>query len=239
MSPTQLQRSLQQYDIELTAQQMQQLQQYFQLLVETNRVMNLTNITSEADVYLKHFYDSLMPMFVEPALKQAVTLADIGSGAGFPGLVLKIVNPNLQLTIVDSLQKRINFLAQVVQTLGLQNVTLIHARAEEFGRQKKYREQFDYVTARAVANLPVLLELCLPVVKNGGTFIALKGAKAQAELQQSQHALTILGGQVQKVETMELPEQAGQRELLFIEKVKSTPNKYPRKAGTPAKEPLL
>ncbi|NVY96661.1 16S rRNA (guanine(527)-N(7))-methyltransferase RsmG [Lactobacillus sp. DCY120] len=239
MSPQELQAQLRPYEIELSSKQLQQLASYYQLLVETNRVMNLTSITESGEVYLKHFYDSLTPMFVDPVLRtQEVQIADIGSGAGFPGLVLKIVNPQLQLTIVDSLNKRIKFLQTVVDQLQLKNVTLVHARAEEFGRQKAMRAHFDYVTARAVANLPVLLELCLPLVRLQGQFIALKGAQGKEELTAAQHALQILGGDVAEVQTLDLPEAAGKRELVWIKKVRTTPNKYPRKPGTPAREPL-
>lgn len=238
MSPQEFQQALNKEGVNLSPQQLAQFQLYLDLLIQTNKVVNLTSITDPAEIYVKHFYDSAVALLVQPQLQQAVSLADIGSGAGFPGLVLKIINPQLQLTIVDSLQKRINFLEQVVQKLQLTNVQLIHARAEEFGRQKEYREHFDFVTARAVAKLPALLELCLPVVKLEGTFIALKSQQAQNELDQAQNALQVLGGQVTKLQQWQLPEQAGVRELILIQKIHKTPAKYPRKPGTPTKQPL-
>ncbi|UQS82166.1 16S rRNA (guanine(527)-N(7))-methyltransferase RsmG [Bombilactobacillus folatiphilus] len=238
MSPQEFQQALQAQGLTLSTTQMQQFGQYLDLLIQTNKVMNLTNITEPREVYVKHFYDSATPLFFEPRLLEDLSLADIGSGAGFPGIVLKIINPNLKLTIVDSLQKRIKFLEQVVTELGLTQVTLVHARAEEFARQKDQREAFDYVTARAVAKLSVLLELCLPVVKVQGTFIALKGIHAQDEVKTAQQALKILDAEVTQTKSFELPEQAGQREILFIQKQTRTPKKYPRKPGTPAKEPL-
>ncbi|AXX65379.1 16S rRNA (guanine(527)-N(7))-methyltransferase RsmG [Bombilactobacillus bombi] len=238
MNPQELQLSLAHQNINLSDQQMAQLQQYFQLLVETNKVMNLTNITEESAVYVKHFYDSLTPMFYDQQLTQAVSVADIGTGAGFPGIVLKIANPKLHLTLVDSLNKRLNFLQQVVDQLQLSKVQLVHARAEEFGQQAQYRQQYDYVVARAVANLPVLLELCLPVVKQGGYFIALKGAQAETEMAAAKSALFKLGGQIERVEKLELPQAAGERQLIWIQKIKSTPAKFPRKPGIPARNPL-
>lgn len=238
MSPQELQESLISQNIFLSTKQMRQLQQYFQLLVQTNKVMNLTNITEQSAVYVKHFYDSITPLFYDRQLLYSVCLADIGTGAGFPGLVLKIVNPQLQLTLVDSLNKRLNFLQQVVDQLQLSSVQLVHARAEQFGQMSQYRQQFDYVTARAVASLPVLLELCLPAVKLGGYFIAFKGSQATAEVAASQVALEKLGGQIEHVEKLMLPQQAGERQLLFIKKIKETPAKFPRKPGTPTRQPL-
>ena len=238
MSPQELQKSLVSQNIFLSTKQMQQLQQYFQLLVQTNKVMNLTNITEQSAVYVKHFYDSITPLFYDRQLLHSVCLADIATAAGFPRLVLKIVNPQLQLTLVDSLNKRLNFLQQVVDQLQLSSVQLVHARAEQFGQMSQYRQQFDYVTARAVASLPVLLELCLPAVKLGGYFIAFKGSQATAEVAASQVALEKLGGQIEHVEKLMLPQQAGERQLLFIKKIKETPAKFPRKPGTPTRQPL-
>lgn len=238
MNPQGLQQSLVSQNIFLSTRQVQQLQQYFQLLVQTNKVINLTNITEQSAVYVKHFYDSLTPLFYDRQLLRSVCLADIGTGAGFPGLVLKIVNPQLQLTLVDSLNKRLNFLRQVVDQLQLSSVQLVHARAEQFGQMAQYRQQFDYVTARAVASLPVLLELCLPAVKLGGYFIAFKGSQAAAEVEVSQVALEKLGGQIENVEKLMLPQHTGERQLLFIKKIKETPAKFPRKPGTPTRQPL-
>ncbi|MBA1434125.1 16S rRNA (guanine(527)-N(7))-methyltransferase RsmG [Bombilactobacillus bombi] len=238
MSPQELQASLITKNINLSAEQMQQLQQYFQLLEQTNKVMNLTKITETGAVYLKHFYDSLTPLFYDRQLLQSQTLADIGTGAGFPGIVLKIANPKLHLTLVDSLNKRLNFLQKVIDQLQLTQTKLVHARAEKFSQQPQYRQQFDYVTARAVANLPVLLELCLPAVKVGGYFIALKGAHAQTEIDSAKSALNKLGGQIERVEKLELPEDAGERQLIWVKKIQSTPKKFPRKPGIPTRSPL-
>lgn len=239
MNPQEFKQALQQHNIEITEKQLRQFHDYYDLLVKTNKVMNLTNITAEPEVYLKHFYDSLTPLFFVPnLLNEQVSLADIGSGAGFPGIPLKIMNPKLHLVIDDSLNKRLKFLQEVIKQLQLRDVDLVHARAEDFGQNKLYREQFDYVTARAVASLPVLLELCLPAVKVGGYFIAMKGDRGSEELKLAANALKVLGGKLENVETFELPEDAGQRDIILIKKVKKTPKKYPRKAGTPAKKTL-
>lgn len=240
MTPEEFYQALQKQNIELTSQQQEQFDTYFKLLVEWNQKINLTAITAEPEVYLKHFYDSLVPAFYLAQLKKgSLSLCDVGAGAGFPSLPLKILFPSLKVTIVDSLNKRIKFLVELVGELGLTDVTLTHARAEDFGAKKSpVRESFDIVTARAVANLPVLSELCLPLTKVGGKFIALKAQKAQEELTQAQYAIQTLGGQLQEdIETI-LPQTDEKRHIIVIDKKKATPKKYPRKAGTPAKLPL-
>ena len=240
MTPEEFYQALQKQNIELTPQQQEQFDTYFKLLVEWNQKINLTAITAEPEVYLKHFYDSLVPAFYLAQLKkESLSVCDVGAGAGFPSLPLKILFPSLKVTIVDSLNKRIKFLAELVGKLGLTDVTLTHARAEDFGSKKSpARESFDIVTARAVANLPVLSELCLPLTKVGGTFIALKAQKAKEELTRAQYAIQTLGGQLQEDIETTLPQTDEKRHIIVIDKKKATPKKYPRKAGTPAKLPL-
>lgn len=221
----------------LTEMQLNQLDQYFKLLVEWNEKINLTAITDEEGVYLKHFYDSMSLAFYYD-LSKVETLCDVGAGAGFPSIPLKILYPHLKVTIIDSLNKRIKFLDILSQALNLTEMTLVHARAEEAGKNKHYREQFDVVTARAVARMSVLSELCLPLVKIGGQFIALKAQQTQDELQEGTKAIAVLGGKLIKIEDFILPIEASERHLVIINKSKQTPNKYPRKPGTPNKEPI-
>ncbi len=228
---------LKEKDIELTPIQSQQFHIYFEQLVEWNEKINLTAITQEQEVYLKHFYDSLTPSFAFD-FQRSLTLCDVGAGAGFPSLPLKILFPQLKITIVDSLNKRITFLETLIESLGLKDVTLYHDRAETFGQNPKFREQFDLVTARAVARLNVLSEFCLPLVKMGGTFIALKGAVGEEEVKESQAAIERLGGHLQHIHSIRLPEEESQRQIIYIDKMKPTPKKYPRKPGLPTKQPL-
>lgn len=188
-------------------------------------------------MYLKHFYDSIAPSFYTDLTKE-LTICDIGAGAGFPSIPLKIIYPNLKVTIVDSLNKRIKFLNQLAEALDLENVNFVHDRAETFGKGV-YRESYDIVTARAVARLSVLSELCLPLVKKGGQFIALKSSKGEEELEEARFGLGILGGKVRETISYELPEEAGERQMILIDKRSQTPKKYPRKPGTPNKSPLL
>lgn len=232
-----LAEKLKNHGIELTTTQKEQFQTYYKLLVEWNDKMNLTSITDEHDVYLKHFYDSITPSFYYD-FNQEISVCDIGAGAGFPSIPLKIIFPQLKVTIVDSLNKRIQFLNHLAAELGLQNVSFIHDRAETFGKGV-YRESYDVVTARAVARLSVLSELCLPLVKKGGQFIALKSSKGEEELEEAQFAISVLGGNVEETYTFELPEGAGERQMFVINKQRQTPKKYPRKPGTPNKTPLL
>lgn len=240
MTPEEFKRVLAQKGIELTEKQQQQFSKYYKLLVAANQHVNLTAITAEKEVYLKHFLDSLLPAFVDERLRtQALQLCDVGAGAGFPSLPLKIVFPQLQITIVDSLNKRIAFLEKLADELDLEGVSFYHARAEEFGSVKsQFRESFEIVTARAVARLNILAELCLPLVKEGGSFIALKAQKAQRELTEAQFAVKLLGGSLRSDHELTLPETGDERHLIIFDKVKATPNKYPRKPGMPAKKPL-
>lgn len=240
MTPEEFAAALAAKGITLTVAQQAQFASYYDYLVSENQKMNLTAITAEPEVYLKHFYDSVAPLLELPAMRtQTVTLCDVGAGAGFPSLPMKILNPNLQITIVDSLQKRIDFLGRLCERLNLKGVTLVHDRAETFaGKKSPYREKFDVVTARAVAALPVLAELCLPLVRVGGQFIALKAAQAPSELTAAKPALNLLGGQLQTDIAFDLPVLNESRHLLIIDKVGVTPKKYPRKPGTPAKQPI-
>ncbi|MBF4502129.1 16S rRNA (guanine(527)-N(7))-methyltransferase RsmG [Savagea sp. SN6] len=223
--------------IELSERQIEQFRTYFTELVEWNEKMNLTAITDEPSVYLKHFYDSITAAFYVDFSKE-MTVCDVGAGAGFPSIPLKICYPHIELTIVDSLNKRITFLNHLANELQLENVHFVHARAEEFGKNKAYREQFDLVTARAVARLSVLSELCVPLVKKGGQFVAMKGAAGPEELIDAKSALNILGVELVEQFDFELPEEDSERTLYVFDKVKTTPKKYPRKPGTPNKSPL-
>ncbi|EEI71518.1 16S rRNA (guanine(527)-N(7))-methyltransferase RsmG [Lentilactobacillus hilgardii] len=227
-------------NIQVTDDQLGQFDAYFKLLVATNEHVNLTTITEKSEVYLKHFYDSITPaFFVSQIREQPVSICDVGAGAGFPSIPLKILFPQLKITIVDSLNKRIHFLTELVQQLHLKDVTLVHARAEEFGNKKSAsRQSFDIVTARAVARLSVLSELCLPLVKVGGQMIAMKAAKAEDELEDAKQAISLLGGQVKHDFDFSLPILDEKRHIIIIEKTKDTPKKYPRKPGTPNREPI-
>lgn len=237
MSVEWLTKQLSTQGIELSEEQQRKFQTYYQMLVEWNEKINLTSITEEHEVYLKHFYDSIAPSFYTDLTKE-LTICDIGAGAGFPSIPLKIIYPNLKVTIVDSLNKRIKFLNQLAEALDLENVNFVHDRAETFGKGV-YRESYDIVTARAVARLSVLSELCLPLVKKGGQFIALKSSKGEEELEEARFGLGILGGKVRETISYELPEEAGERQMILIDKRSQTPKKYPRKPGTPNKSPLL
>lgn len=215
--------------------QVQQFTRYYEMLVETNKVMNLTALTEPEDVAVKHMIDSLLAY--ESSFK-GKTLADVGTGAGFPGIPLKIYCPELKVTLIDSLGKRLKFLETVIDELQLQDVTCKHMRAEDAGHNKELRERFDLVTARAVARLSVLAEYCLPLVKKGGCFIALKGSKYTEEIKEGEAAVQILGGKLVSAKPVNLPGLDDGRAIVKIAKLKTTPQIYPRKAGTPEKQPL-
>ena len=224
-----LQNYIKDYKITLTENQYEQFQKYFELLVEWNEKMNLTAITDESGVALKHFADSLSLLnFVD--IPQNSTLADVGTGAGFPGVVLKIVRPDIKLTLIDSLNKRLVFLGEVCAQLGIE-AELIHSRAEDGARDEKLRESFDFAVSRAVARMNVLSEYCLPYVKVGGAFCAMKGAQANEEFKESLNAINTLGGKLEKKYFFELPENGGERAIAVVRKVKNTPQKYPRQSG--------
>ncbi|WP_414048909.1 16S rRNA (guanine(527)-N(7))-methyltransferase RsmG [Macrococcus animalis] len=237
MNETQFVQKLEEKGFAVTEQQLKQFAIYYETLVEWNKLMNLTAVTEKKDVYLKHFFDSITPSFYYDFTK-VQSICDVGAGAGFPSIPLKIMFPHLEVTIVDSLNKRINFLNHLSAELDLMNVRFVHDRAETFGKGE-YRESFDLVTARAVARLSVLSELCLPLVKKGGHFIALKGAQGEIEVEEGLFAISILGGEVIENHPLTLPEEDSMRYILDIEKKRQTPKKYPRKPGTPNKEPLL
>lgn len=221
--------------LSFTTQQLEQFTRYYELLVETNKVMNLTAITEPEEVAVKHMIDSLLAYDADMSGK---TLADVGTGAGFPGVPLKIYCPSLKVTLIDSLGKRLRFLQQVIDELGLKGIRCEHLRAEDAGRNKKHREQYDLVTARAVARLSVLAEYCLPLAKKGGSFIALKGSKFAEEIAEGEAAVKILGGKIISSEPVKLPGLDDGRAIIRIAKIKTTPAPYPRKAGTPEKQPL-
>ncbi|UOR10758.1 16S rRNA (guanine(527)-N(7))-methyltransferase RsmG [Halobacillus amylolyticus] len=223
--------------IELDEKQQQQFKQYFEILVEWNDKMNLTAITDQEGVYLKHFYDSLTAAFYHDFSKP-LTICDVGAGAGFPSIPLKIVFPHLKVTIVDSLKKRITFLNHLAHELELNDVAFYHDRAENFGKNAKFREGYDLVMARAVARMSVLSELCLPLAIKGGHFMAMKGPNLKGEMEEANIAIQTVGGEVKDVYTFELPEEGSERNIAIIEKRRKTPKKYPRKAGTPNKTPI-
>ncbi|OYQ66085.1 16S rRNA (guanine(527)-N(7))-methyltransferase RsmG [Aerococcus sp. 1KP-2016] len=238
MNPEMFQKALAEAGIQLNDQQMTQFNRYFELLVEWNEKINLTAITERDEVYLKHFYDSLTVAMHVPMTGENYRLVDVGSGAGFPSIPLKIALPDLDITIVDSLNKRIHFIEEVVKELGLEGVHAYHDRAETFGQNPQFRGQFDFATARAVARLNLLAEFCLPLVKKQGQFLAMKAQSADEEIEEAKNAIAILGGKFLEDIQFDLLEDAGQRHILRIEKAKETPNKYPRKPGKPAKSPL-
>ncbi|SNV04043.1 Ribosomal RNA small subunit methyltransferase G [Megamonas hypermegale] len=226
------------YGLNLTEDQISAFNKYYELLYEWNKKINLTAITEPKDVAIKHMVDSLS-CFKADLFKENTSLIDVGTGAGFPGLPLKIFYPSLKLTLLDSLNKRVKFLQLVVDELGLKDVEVIHARSEEAARNKKYREKFDLATARAVARLPIICEYCLPFVKDGGTFIALKGRQYEEEAAQAQKAIKVLGGEISDIMPVKLPEIDDKRAVIYIKKIKSTPKTYPRKAGTPERNPIV
>ncbi|MEK4556286.1 16S rRNA (guanine(527)-N(7))-methyltransferase RsmG [Jeotgalicoccus sp. FSL K6-3177] len=236
MNETEFINTLKDKGIELSAVQIGQFKTYYKMLVEWNEKINLTAVTGFEEVYLKHFYDSITPLFYAD-IEEGASLCDVGAGAGFPSIPMKIIRPDLKITIVDSLNKRITFLNELTAVLGLDKIHLVHDRAETFG-QHQARHMFDVVTARAVAQLNVLSELCLPLVRTGGQFIVMKGKKAQEELDESKFALDLLGGELTKIHQLSLPEEESDRYIMIIDKKRKTPKKYPRKPGTPNKSPL-
>lgn len=236
---TKFKHGLEELNITLTDEQVEQFLQYYEMLVEKNKVMNLTGITEYEEVIQKHFLDSLSLIRVIPDIaSQKLTVIDLGTGAGFPGIPLKIAFPELEITLMDSLNKRILFLQEVIDALGLKKVSAIHGRAEEMASNATHRQQYDLCVSRAVSNLAVLTEYCLPFVKKGGLFVSYKSADSDAEIQEGKKAISILGGKLTSVDKFQLPDSDLRRALVCIKKVKDTPKKYPRKAGTPAKLPL-
>ncbi|MBU8914830.1 16S rRNA (guanine(527)-N(7))-methyltransferase RsmG [Bacillus sp. FJAT-29953] len=237
MNIEQFETSLKVKGIALNSTQLGQFEKYYETLVEWNEKMNLTAITEKGEVYLKHFYDSISAAFYFDFTKP-FRLCDVGAGAGFPSIPLKIAFPHIDVTIVDSLNKRITFLNHLATTLNLEKVQFVHDRAETFGVNPNYRESFEVVTARAVARMSVLSELCLPLVKVGGHFLALKAVNAEEELKTGQKAITALGGKLLNSHTFNLPIEEFDRTIIIIKKEKQTPKKYPRKPGVPGKTPI-
>lgn len=232
-----LRAAAQTYNIVLTEAQVEAYRIYYELLIEWNEKINLTAITQPEQVAVKHMIDSLSCHNAN-VFFEGCSVIDVGTGAGFPGLPLKIFQENIQLTLLDSLNKRVKFLATVVETLQLNKVEAIHSRAEEGARQKVHREKYDVAVSRAVARLNVLCELCMPYLKVGGYFVALKGAQYVAEVDEAKRAVVILGGEIEKIVPVKLPGIDDVRAIIYVKKIKQTPVLYPRKAGTPEKDPL-
>ena len=222
-------------DIDINEEQINKFYDYMNLLIEWNNKINLTAITDYNEIILKHFVDSLT---INKCIKENNYVVDVGTGAGFPGIPLKIIRDDIKIVLVDSLNKRINFLNEVIKELNLKNIETVHARAEEFGRNKKYRQKFDIATSRAVANLSTLSEYMIPLVKINGRCICMKGKEIKEELKDSLNAIKVLGGKVENVEEFELADNDINRSIIYILKEKDIPNKYPRKAGTPSKDPI-
>lgn len=229
-----LRDKLNKIDIKIEDNQIEKFYNYINLLLEWNEKINLTAITEPNEVILKHFVDSIT---IFKYLENDMQVVDVGTGAGFPGIPLNIIDNNNNYTLVDSLNKRINFLNEVINNLNLQNIKTIHSRVEDFSKDN--REKFDIATSRAVASLNILLEYLLPLVKVGGICICMKGSNIKEEIENSKKALEILGGKIEKIEEITLPDSDITRNIIIVRKVKNTPNKYPRKAGMPAKEPII
>lgn len=232
-----LEEGLKELNLELSEIQKKQFLDFYEYLIEKNKVMNLTGITDFEEVLVKHFLDSLMVAKVID-MAHVNSMMDIGTGAGFPGVPVKIMFPSVKSVLLDSLNKRVKFLEETFALLKMSDISAIHGRAEEFAKNKAYREQFDLCVSRAVSNLATLSEYCLPYVRKGGVFVSYKSGKVQEEVEEAAKAISILGGKVKDVMYFSLPGSDIERSLVVIEKVKNTPGKYPRKAGTPLKEPI-
>ncbi len=230
-------KAAQDFGIEFTENQLAQFEKFYNLVVDWNEKINLTAITDAKDFAIKHIIDSLT-LWEDDIFKSTHKVIDVGTGAGFPGVPLKIFKPELEIVLLDSLAKRVDFLKKIVAELDLQNVTCVHGRAEDFAVQKNFREQFDLATTRAVARLNVIAEYCLPFVKIGGKFVALKGKKFAEEISEAKSAVKILGGGEIVFVEKKLPDLPDSRAVIFIDKIKTTPKNFPRKAGIPTKKPL-
>lgn len=223
-------------NISLNDIQTEQFYLYMKLLLEWNQQINLTAITEENEIIKKHFIDSLT---ISKYIEKGSKIIDVGSGAGFPGIPLKIIEESYNITLLDALNKRLKFLNEVIEKTKLKNIQTIHARAEDIGKNSIYREKFDIATSRAVATLNVLVEYLLPLIKVGGKCICMKGNNAKIEIEEAKKAIELLGGKIEKIEEFSLPDSSIMRSIIVIKKVKNTPNKYPRKAGVPSKEPIM
>ena len=226
---------LEKLNLTLTEEQIEKFYNYMNLLIEWNKKINLTAIVEPKDIILKHFIDSLT---IEKYIKKGETIIDVGTGAGFPGIPLKIAREDLKITLADSLNKRINFLNEVINKLNLKDIETIHTRAEELGKNKKYREKFDIATSRAVANMSTLSEYLIPFIKVKGRCICMKSSDIDTELENAKKAINILGCEIESKDKFNLPNSDLGRSIIVLRKVKNTPSKFPRKAGTPAKEPI-
>lgn len=225
------------FKLALSPEQINQLELYKDLLIEANKSFNLTAITDPDEIRIKHFLDSII-IFKFADFHSGQKVIDIGTGAGFPGIPIKIYNPGLKLVLMDSLRKRVNFLENIKEKLQLEDVENIHGRAEEFGHKDIYREEFDFALSRAVAKLSTLAEYCLPFVKKGGYFVSYKGPNIEEELNNAGKAISLLGGRLEKIEKVSFPKDGSIRNLIFIKKISATPEKYPRKPGMPDKKPI-
>lgn len=232
-----LKNKLNQLSIEYSESQIEKLLKYYEMLIEKNKVMNLTAITEFDEVVEKHFIDSLSIVRVID-MEKVHSIIDIGTGAGFPGIPVKIMFPHIKVTLVDSLNKRVNFLNEVIENLELSDIEAYHGRAEDYGRDKKFREKYDLCVSRAVANLASLSEYCMPFVKPDGYFISYKAGECEDEIDNSKNAIKILSGKIEKVEKFSLPDSEISRSFIKIKKIKNLSNKYPRKSGIPSRNPL-
>lgn len=234
-----LSKGLESWNIDITEEQKKSFKIFMDTLLEYNKVMNLTTIDEPMEVYTKHFLDSLSCLSIDELKKQGLKVIDVGTGAGFPSIPIKIIRPDMQMTLLDSLNKKVLFLKEVGNRVGLENVEYLHSRAEDAGLSSEHREQYDIVLSRAVASLPVLLEYCTPFLKKGGYFICQKGPSAELEAEQSKKALSVLGCSLEYIKEVDIPFTDLNHKILVIKKISDTPKKYPRKAGKPSKEPLI
>lgn len=232
-----LKKGIKELGLEISDYQEEQFFKYYKMLIETNKVMNLTAITELEEVIVKHFIDSLL-IAKSKDMSKVKSMVDVGTGAGFPGIPIKIMFPNIKITLIDSLNKRLKFLNNVIEELSLENIETVHGRAEDLGHNNEYREKFELCVSRAVANLSTLSEYCIPFVAVNGEFVSYKSSISTEEINESDKAINILGGKLISKETLELPCSDMERTMVVIRKIKNTSKKYPRKAGTPSKEPI-